>query len=880
MRAVSPSVEVRRGCLPLILAVLLGGVLPVAGQTRPSLLARPARLHIEGVGVEEAIRALQRHSGISMAYSSDLLPSDRRVSCRCDSLTVREALDTILAGTGLRYQEGRRQIFIGLGERNGEGLASQRLALAGLVVEAGSGGGVGGAELVLIPSGRRTLSGKGGRFIFSPPVPGEYHLRVRALGFLETEQEVLIDTALGPDVMVELFRAPIPLEEIVISPGRFGFLGTAGGAMGTRISRDEIEAIPQLGDDAFGASQRMPGVASGDITTRLNVRGSTGRDLLVRLDGLELYEPFHLRDADGVFGIVDIQSLGQIDLVTGGFGVEHGGRFGGLFDLRTRSPPETGTRTTFGASLSSLSATSQGSFLEGRGDWLVAVRRGFLDIVLDISDYGDDFSPAYWDALGKARYRLSEKNLLGLNVLVAGDDMDWSDNQTGSDLTSTWANRYLWGSWKADLRPGVRANTLLALGGVSKDRGGQSWIPGGGTFSPLSARVRDRAEFSFRRIQQAWQVDLSGDLLLKVGADIEVGRGEYDYFGRTEFLDLDGTGQLIRVPDSTLVDLGVGGREMAAWGALRGRAASAVTWEAGVRFDHQTHTGDSDLAPRVLFRWDPGNRLSFKASWGRYFQAQGIQELSTPDGEVSFHPSEMAEQVALGVEAQLPGGVVGRVEGYLRSVASPRPEFLNLSREINPFLEIQTDRVRIDPTEGRARGLEFLLGGGGDGSYSWSASYALAEAKQRVAGRWVPRTLDQRHALNLHGAYRLGEKWQFSGAYQFHTGWPVTRQVPYEEVVTSNGAQVSTILRRRFGALNGDRLPSYRRVDLRVTRFVDLADGRLELFLDVFNATDERNLRGYEYGFDPMGLVGARVQRTPGEELLPILPTVGFRWVF
>jgi hypothetical protein len=65
-----------------------------------------------------------------------------------------------------------------------------------------------------------------------------------------------------------------------------------------------------------------------------------------------------------------------------------------------------------------------------------------------------------------------------------------------------------------------------------------------------------------------------------------------------------------------------------------------------------------------------------------------------------------------------------------------------------------------------------------------------------------------------------------------------------------------------------------------VTRFVDLADGRLELFLDVFNATDERNLRGYEYGFDPMGLVGARVQRTPGEELLPILPTVGFRWVF
>ena len=480
------------------------------------------------------------------------------------------------------------------------------------------------------------------------------------MGWEPWSDEVTVEPGDTVRVVARLRERPVPLPEIVVAPGTFGILESVPPGTVRTITRDEIETMPQVGEDVFRSLTRLAGVTAHDISTRLSVRGSLDREVMVRLDGLELYEPFHLRDADGVFGIVDIQSLGQIDLVTGGFGVEHGGRFGGLFDLRTRSPPETGTRTTFGASLSSLSATSQGSFLDGRGDWLVAVRRGFLDIVLDISDYGDDFSPAYWDALGKARYRLSEKNLLGVNVLVAGDDVDWSDNQTGSDLTSTWANRYLWGSWKADLRPGVRANTLLALGGVSKDRGGQSWIPGGGTFSPLSARVRDRAEFSFRRIQQDWQVDLSGDLLLKVGADIKVGRGEYDYFGRTEFLDLDGTGQLIRVPDSTLVDLGVGGREMAAWGALRGRAASAVTWEAGVRFDHQTHTGDSDLAPRVLFRWDPGNRLSFKASWGRYFQAQGIQELSTPDGEVSFHPSEMAEQVALGVEAQLPGGVVGR----------------------------------------------------------------------------------------------------------------------------------------------------------------------------------------------------------------------------
>ena len=109
--------------------------------------------------------------------------------------------------------------------------------------------------------------------------------------------------------MVILERAPIPLAEMVIAPGRIGILDVNRTVMGSTLSREEIEAIPSLGEDPFRTLQRMPGVASGDISTKLYVRGSTPRDLLVRLDGLELFEPYHLKDWDGMFGIVDLQSL-------------------------------------------------------------------------------------------------------------------------------------------------------------------------------------------------------------------------------------------------------------------------------------------------------------------------------------------------------------------------------------------------------------------------------------------------------------------------------------------------------------------------------------------------------------------------------------------
>lgn len=56
-----------------------------------------------------------------------------------------------------------------------------------------------------------------------------------------------------------------------------------------------------------------------------------------------------------------------------------------------------------------------------------------------------------------------------------------------------------------------------------------------------------------------------------------------------------------------------------------------------------------------------------------------------------------------------------------------------------------------------------------------------------------------------------------------------------------------------------------------------IGEGRLHVFLDVFNLYNRRNLRSFDYKVD---LPGGRVISNVGETLLPLLPSFGFTWEF
>lgn len=324
-------------------------------------------------------------------------------------------------------------------------------------------------------------------------------------------------------------------------------------------------------------------------------------------------------------------------------------------------------------------------------------------------------------------------------------------------------------------------------------------------------------------------------------------------------------------------DLEPSGWQLGAYTADRVRLAPGVTAEAGMRWDHQSWTpGEDQLSPRLNLVWESTRLGVFRVAWGRFAQSQGIWELPVEDGVREFAPAQWATHRVLSWERVLPSGLVVRTEAYSKTMTDLWPMFENLF-EADGFLPAGAwDRVRVDASRAEARGLELALKRPGAGRWSWWASYVLSAVEDLVDGDWQPRSWDQRHAVNFSVNWQPGSSWNLNLAGTFHSGWPRT-PVTAELVQQPDGTW--QIVPER-GERNSARYPTYRRLDLRVSRVWYLRRGLVRCFFDLANLTNADNQRATSrYQFWYQG--GNGVEHHPDlESWVPILPSFGVVWEF
>ena len=836
-------------------------------------LDRTAGLNVVDEPIETALRRLQQAAGISLVFSPDRLPQGIRVSCTCSGATVAQALERILNGTGLDFVS--RGDLITIVSSREEVTATGAGALAGRVVDAVGGSPIANA-LVQLPDGSSVLTSQNGSFFIRELEPGPHSLRVTALGWRqESGDEATV--ALGDTTLVSivLARQVIPLPALFIQPGTFGLLEDVTPGTARTLTREEIQTLPQLGEDVFRAMKQLPGVASGDISTRLSLRGGADREILVRLDGLELYDPYHVKDWDGALGIVDINLLGGVELRSGGFGVQDGDRMTGVLDMTSRRP-EGDAKTTLGLSISSASFMSRGTFDTGRGTWLFSARRGFLDLIMGLANEGRRLSPEYHDVFGKVTYELGSRHRLSARFLLGGDRFLLGDPNVPDldavDFESEWKSRYGWVTWEAFPDSRVSLHNTVWMGELARHRKG---MVEDATDTPFRISADDHRDFSFAGLRSEVDFRVTDRAFVKIGAEGKHLAADYDYSHRTwsPYITEENTRGVRE--DTLSVVQEPSGNGLSAYAAFRVRPADQWTAEAGLRFDRFSHTGDRDLAPRLLGAYEISPRTHLRMSLGRYFQSHGLHQLDVGDGEKGYFPSERAQQLAIGVDHRFPSNVGLRLEVYRRTVADPRPVFLNAEQELKVFPEASGDRMRIDPDRGRARGMELLIEHKSGRHWAWSASYVLASAEDRVNGGWIPRSLDQRHTVVIQTAYQPDLHWRFSVGWRFHSGWPATAW-SWDVKTLDDSWNIWT---KEFGPLRGIRLPAYHRMDLRVSRVLDLRSGRLLVFLDLFNVYNRTNLASWDFSgtYENGSLT---LQQLKGQELLPFLPTFGLLWEF
>jgi hypothetical protein len=699
---------------------------------------------------------------------------------------------------------------------------------------------------------------------------GVYTLRVLRMGY----EPLTIKSFRIPEDLhqgkldLSMHRAMLALSEVVVTPGYFGLLKQSI-ATPQALSKEQLQTLPQIGEDIYRAVARLPGVSADDFSAKFNVRGGSGDELYVTLDGLELVEPFHLRDVGGAFSIIDIQSLGTASLTTGGFSAEYGDRLTGVFSMQTSDPQTDRVRTSLGLSVMNARLTSQGGFAGGKGGWLVSMRPGYLDVALKLTSVRDSIRPRYYDIFAKAQYDFGAAGRVALHVLRASDAFRYlqkDDPNIASDYTSDYA----WLTWDDHFGSRLKEATVLSTGFLDWRRDGDASDNG-----VPSAVITDHRTLDRVGLRQDWTFDLMPNAMLKWGFDAKREEASYDYFSALR--DTRSVGSPI--VDTTAIVASPGTNRLALYAAPRVRVLPSLTVEVGARLDYNSILDESKVNPRLNVSWEPREGTTVRGAWGHYSQSQQLFSLQVQDGVSEFARAEDAEQRILGVEQQMLLGVTARVEAYDRHTTHARPLYTNSSAELWTFPEIMWDRFRVDRTESRDRGVEFQVGRSGSGPMDWSLGYALASSNDLVNGIWTPRALDQRHAL--HGDWSLkpaSNKWRLSVGGVWHSGWPYTPTKLVLDTLVNTSGQFVLHADRSVGDLNSQRLPNYRRVDARFTRYFDTTRGRLSAFLEAYNLFGTKNVRGL---WKHIEANGRNVQVVTGEvDQWPRLPLVGLTWEF
>jgi TonB-dependent receptor-like protein/carboxypeptidase-like protein len=763
----------------------------------------------------------------------------------------------------------------------------------GRVTDAQSHEPIGQVDISVIRTMLHAYSEDDGRYVLEHVPAGACTLSVTHMGYAPLRRELAIAAGEQKTLDLQLTRNAVKLEEITVTPGSFSFMGNGTGTRQT-MSREDVQAVPQIGDDIFRAVNRLPGLASNDYSAHFGVRGGRHDETLILLDGLQLYEPYHLKDFnEGAISVIDAETIDGVQLMTGGFPARYGNKRSGVFDVTSRTPEPNRTYFDFGTSMMNTRAMGRGSFAGDKGSWLAFGRYGYMGLIFQMIDQADLPNPNYGDAFGRVSYKFSPRNEVTLEVLHALDKYVYDIPATTGFLDTIntlehadnhYGNTYVWATYKASLSPRTTVRTLLSGGFVSRYREGfeRDVLKA----APFYFVNNDRSYTTYG-VAQDWTHGFSDRDILSIGVDFRQQHND-DKSRSIVYNDPDdpeppAPGEFPILTNTHFVK---GGSLFAGYVSNRWRVTNPLVLETGVRYDQATWTGDNDWSPRVSAAMNLTRGMTARVGWGYYRQMQGIDDVATLNNATAYYRSELSEQWTAGLERVGDKGSLVRVEGYWKRGTHLRPVFRNWKGAIDAFPEPNEDRIEVFPDHSGSKGVEVYFDRPIGTHFTARASYSYSVADEHVTqikntnnpaepltyDPSHPNPQDQRNAANADLTWRAG-RWSLNGSLGWHSGWPATLE-HFVDVLNDFGQPDKAI---RPEKLWGARLPDYLRFDMRVTRKWPTRIGDFGASLEVINVTNNENVFAYDYN-RTKDAYGNLVLDQGLETWFSIFPNLGITW--
>ncbi|HKW49649.1 MAG TPA: TonB-dependent receptor plug domain-containing protein, partial [Gemmatimonadaceae bacterium] len=618
------------------------------------------------------------------------------------------------------------------------------------------------------------------------------------------------------------------------------------------ISAKDLTSAPRFfaEADVLRSMQLMPGVeARNDFTAGMNVRGGEADQNLVLLDGYPVYNPFHF---GGLFGTFIDPAVGRVDMLTGAFPSQFGGRLSSVLNVRSAEDDRPGVHGTSEVSLIA-STLSLGGALGANGSWLVAGRRTYADQAINLVKK-NAFPYHFFDLESHLAYTLP--GALRLSATAYGGDDLLHVDASGGDQSQrvVWGNHVI-GTTLSRAFSGLLGDSLVAEQRVSESRFRLATELSGGGLS-LNSNVRD--------LRAAGSITAFGSHTHRLGYEIAGQQLEYSVNYPIPLFPPDSLRQRVRSVSGYVDEL---------W-----RLTPSLMVQGGVRYDGIAGLRGGAAEPRLSIKYFVNKDLALTVATGEY--TQWIRSLAREDiplrpvdywiGTDSLTPPSRAWHYVLGVERWVTPSRSFRVEGFYKRYSR--------LLEPNPFADPQVQGDEFLPVKGWSTGADLLLrqfeSPGGRFSGWLSYTYTLNRRVDSTGYRFFP-SQDRRHDVNLVGSWHF-PKYTLAARFNLATGTPYTRMVgefdrlrydPLRGGYTTHSNLPDLIF--LTGPRNGERLPLSQRLDVSVTR--NFVPGKISVtpYLSVMNVYNAHNVFGYLYNYDD-----APPSRISLPQL-PVFPTFG-----
>ena len=308
----------------------------------------------------------------------------------------------------------------------------------GFVREASSGEPISYANVFLSNTVLGAATSRDGYFVISDIPSGEYIINVTMIGYSVFKKDIVVNDSTSIRLDIKLKEEIIETSEIIVTAERQKF---ERAIESSQISLDlrEINSAPAfIEPDVFRTLQMLPGVqTSSDFSSALYVRGSTPDQNLIMLDGIAVYNPYHL---GGIFSTFNTDAIKEADFHAGGFPARYGGRMGAILNIINREGNVNEMRGSANVSLISSKVLLEGpipKYKEMKGSWMISGRRTYFDRIIDRlkipigqktdgSDIYFQFPYYFYDYQLKANLDINKDHRLTYSRFYGDDVLEYS----------------------------------------------------------------------------------------------------------------------------------------------------------------------------------------------------------------------------------------------------------------------------------------------------------------------------------------------------------------------------------------------------------------------------------------------------------------------